>query len=93
MKALFFALTCAVLLFCTAHELLAQPTCRYSYPMSLDCPDVSGDTVVLGRVVQLTDIDIETGIQSESKDLGGYPNGKVLCAVYASTSSQRIMVS
>lgn len=80
MKALFFAFTCAVLLFSTTHEILAQ-TCRYTYPISLDCPDVSGDTVVLGRVVQLTDIDIETGKLSESKDLGGYPNGKVVVAV------------
>ena len=65
----------------TAREAVAQTSCRYSYSISLDCPDISGDTVVLGRVVRLTDIDRETGAHSETKDLGGYPQGKVVIAV------------
>ena len=81
MKALLFAFTCAFLLVCSTLEAVAQPTCRYSYPLSLDCPDISGDTVVLGLVVQLTDIDTKTGEQSEAKDLGGFPSGKVVIAV------------
>ena len=81
MKTFLFVFTCTVLLVLGSQEAVAQPTCRYSYPTSLDCPDVSGNTVVLGRVVRLTDIDRETGVQSETKDLGGFPQGKVVIAV------------
>lgn len=68
-------------MFCCTNEAVAQPTCRYSYPVALDCPNISGDTVVLGLVVQLIDIDIKTGEQSEAKDLGGFPSGRVVIAV------------
>jgi carboxypeptidase family protein len=81
MKIFLFVFTCAVFLVPGSQEVSAQPGCRYSYPISLDCPDISSDTVVLGRVVRLTDIDRETGIHSDAKDLGGWPQGKVVVEV------------
>ena len=81
MKTFFFAFTCIVLLVLGSQDAVAQPGCRYSYGISLDCPDVSGDVVVLGRVVRLTDIDPENGVHIDAKDLGGYPRGKVVVEV------------
>lgn len=81
MKTFLLAFTCIVLLVLAGHDVSAQPGCRYSYGLSLDCPDISGDTIVLGRVVRLTDIDRETGVHSDVKDLGSYPEGKVVIEV------------
>ena len=81
MKILLFVFTCTALLILGSQEVYAQPGCRYSYGVSFECPDISGDTVVLGRVVRLTDIDRETGVHNDAKDLGGWPEGTVLIEV------------
>lgn len=80
MKRFFFAAVCTLLLSCPI-EAAAQPTCAFSYPVSLDCPDSSGDTVVLGRVATLTHINPQTGEESQTRALGFYPRGRVVAAV------------
>jgi hypothetical protein len=81
MKTFLVAFTCTLLLFWAGHDAMAQPGCLHSYPVSLDCPDISGDAVVLGRVVRLTSIDREAGEQVERKSLDTFPQGKVVVAV------------
>lgn len=76
---LFFA--CVLFLFCAREQAAAQPRCSFSIPVSLECANPAGDAIVLGRVVNLTHINPQTGEQSESESLGNDQAGTAVVAV------------
>lgn len=70
-----------LLLLCSARAAAQPGGCRWTYPISLECPEISGHTVFLGRVLSLTELEATSGNDAPTDLVTLMPRSRAVVAI------------